>query len=68
MRRQKLWRVRVRRSIEDWIDVSADTPQQAEEQAAVLPGVISVFGNSAMDGSKPVGQVVTAAIEDNDGD
>lgn len=68
MRRQKTWRVRVRRSIEDWIDVSADTPLQAEELAASIPGVINVFGKSAISGDKPVGQVAPVGIHDDEDD
>lgn len=68
MRRQKLWRVRVNRAVEEWVDVSADTPLQAEQLAANLPKVISVFAGSALKGDKPVGTYVPAAgIEDDDG-
>ena len=54
MRKQMTWRVRVRRAIEDWVDVIADTPEQAETMAVSVPGVISVFGQSAMRGNKPL--------------
>lgn len=60
MKKQMTWRVRVRRAIEEWVDVQADTPQQAEEKAACLPQVLSVFGKSAMRGDKPLGQTVQA--------
>lgn len=67
MRRQKRWRVRVRRAIEDWIEVQCDTPQEAEELAAVRPGVISVFGKSAISGERGVDQVPLAGVlEDED--
>lgn len=67
MRRQKLWRVRVNRVVEEWVDVSADTPLQAEQLAANLPKVISVFTGSALRGEKPVGTHVPAAgIEDGE--
>ena len=54
MRRQKTWRVRVVRKVEEWVSVQADTPLQAELLAATLPMVLSVFGGSAMRGDKPI--------------
>lgn len=48
LRRRKLWRVRVRRSIECWVEVSAFTKGEAEKEAAVTPGVLSVFARSAI--------------------
>lgn len=67
MRRQKRWRVRVKRAIEDWVDIAADTPLQAEQLAATIPNVISVFGQSAISGDKPVeGPVPVGVIDDED--
>ena len=51
---QKLWRVRVRRLTEDWVELSAENGSQAEMAAAVLPGVINVFGRSAIPADRPV--------------
>lgn len=68
MRRQQLWRVRVRKAVEDWVDVTADTPLQAEELAASIPNVISVFGKSAISGMKPVGQTIPVGVEDDEED
>ena len=67
MFRQKTWRVRVRRAIEDWVDVQADNALQAEQSAANMPQVLSVFGGSAMPGNKPVDRPIPAGVED-DGD
>ena len=66
MTKPRLWRVRVKRAIEDWVQVEADTPLQAELDAANMIGVISVFGGSAMRGDRPIDQVPPAGIEDLD--
>jgi hypothetical protein len=66
MKVQQRWRVRVKRSIEDWVDVIADDPLQAELQAASIPGVISVFGKSAISGMRAVDQVPAAGVMDED--
>jgi len=66
MLKKKRWRVRVYRKVEDWVDIQADTAEQAEADAAVLPGVLSVFGKSAISGEKPVGQVIHQSIEDDE--
>ncbi len=66
MRKQMTYRVRVRRAVEEWVDVSADTPQQAEAQAALLPQVLSVFGKSAMRGDKPIGNPVISILDDGE--
>ena len=66
MRRQKTWRVRVRRSVEEWVDVQADTPLQAETIAATYSGVISVFGQSAMPGDRPVDRPLPVGVEDDE--
>ena len=50
MSRSPVWRVRVNRSIEAWVDVEATTAAAAEIGAAKVPGVISVFGRSAVRG------------------
>ena len=54
MPQQPSWRVRVKRSIEDWVSVQADTAMQAETEAYKVPGVVSVFGKSAIPGDKPM--------------
>ena len=52
MSRLTMWRVRVRRSMEVWVDVQAPTAIDAEVEAVKLPGVISVFGKSAIRGDE----------------
>ena len=68
MRRQKTWRVRVKRAVEDWVDVKADDALLAEQLAANIPGVISVFGRSAIPGGKPVTQDFIMGVVNDDGD
>lgn len=68
MRRQKAWRVRVKRTIEDWIEVQADSPLQAETLAATMPMVLSVFGGSAMRGDKPIDSIPPAGVQDDEDD
>lgn len=48
MARASTWRVRVKRSVETFVDVSANSASHAEAEAAKVPGVISVFAKSAM--------------------
>lgn len=61
MPRIPLWRVRVKRAIEDWVDVEAGSAAEAEVKAAAVPGVLSVFQRSAvrgdlkMDAERPAG-------------
>lgn len=47
-----MWRVRVKLSTEVWVDVQAVTAAEAEAGAANLPGVLSVFGKSAIRGDE----------------
>ena len=55
------WRVRIKRAIEDWVDVEAESAVEAEQKAIAVPGVISVFSRSAVRGDfvaesdRPVG-------------
>lgn len=42
------WRVRVKRSIETYVDVQATDANGAENEALKVPGVMSVFPKSAM--------------------
>ena len=51
---QKKWRVRVYRKIEDWVEVQAESSDQAEFAAGNLPGVVHVFGMSATPANKPL--------------
>ena len=58
------WRVRVNRAVEDWVELSAETCEQAERAAAALPGVIGVFGRSAIPADKPVDKVFVGVEEE----
>lgn len=64
MKKKLVWRVRVMRANEEWVDIEADDALQAETNAAILPRVISVFARSAIRGDKPLGQTLQAGIED----
>ena len=68
MYKKKIWRVRVKRAVEDWVEVRADPPLQAEELAINVPGVISVFGRSAIRGDTPVHRPLPVGVEDPDED
>lgn len=48
----KPWRVRVQRKVEDWVEVLATSPTQAEDLASQLPQVIFVYRPSALRGDK----------------
>ena len=64
----KLWRVRVRKSVEDWVSVSADTPLQAETLVATMPFILSVFNGSTIRGDRPVDQAIPVGVEENEDD
>lgn len=66
MRKQKLWRVRVVRKVEEWADVESETPLQAETLAAMLPGVLNVFAGSALRGDRPIGSVPALGVIDDE--
>ena len=42
------WRVRVKRAQESWVEVQSHTAAGAEEEAMKVPGVLQVFGKSAV--------------------
>jgi hypothetical protein len=54
MPRPVIWRVRVKRAIEAWVDVATHSAADAEVDAAKVPGVISVFAGSAIRGDDAV--------------
>ncbi|HVX90156.1 MAG TPA: hypothetical protein VHC20_00695 [Candidatus Paceibacterota bacterium] len=58
------WRVRVKRAVEDWVEVEAPTALAAEAAAANLPGVAFVFTQSAIRGDKPVGVLRPQGVEE----
>ncbi len=59
-----IWRVRVKRAEEVWIDVEAATAELAEIEAIKVPFVIAVFGKSAIPGEQRLFQENPRAIED----
>ena len=52
MARPVVWRVRVKRATESWVDVLAHDGEQAEAEAMKVPGVMQVFARSAMRGDE----------------
>jgi hypothetical protein len=68
MPKPKLWRVRVRKSVEDWVSVSADTPLQAETLVATMPFILSVFNGMTMRGDRPVDQAIPVGVLEEDED
>jgi hypothetical protein len=63
LHRNRPYRVRVHRKIEDWVEVEAADAAEAERLAINIPGVISVFPRSAMLGDKPVPREAQQGIE-----
>ena len=66
MRKAKMWRVRVRRAVEEWVGVQADDILHAERLAATLPGVLSVLTGSTMRGDRPVAEVPPIGVVDDE--
>lgn len=46
--RKSRFRVRVMRFTEEWVEVDAHSPADAEKEALALPRVARVFGKSAL--------------------
>lgn len=59
-----IWRVRVKRAHEEWIDIEAATAELAEIEAVKVPFVIAVFSKSAIPGEKKLFPESPRAIED----
>jgi len=61
MPRPNIWRVRVKKVIEDWVETQAYSAAEAEQEAVKVPGVVSVFPRSAIradfvpESERPVG-------------
>lgn len=64
MPKQESWRVRVMRAVESFVEVEAATPAAAEAAAKNLPGVISVFGRSAISARRPIDPDMPISIEE----
>jgi hypothetical protein len=62
--RPKPWRVRVRRTVETWIDVSAHDKNEAERLAAVYPQVLAVLPGSAIRADLKESEPRDVGIED----
>ncbi len=52
--KKKPWRVRVWRKVEDFVEVRADTAEEAIGLASGLPGIVHVFPASAIPADKPL--------------
>ena len=63
------FRVRVRKLMETWVDIEATSATEAERQAMMLPGVVSVFDFSAIPTDKPVNSATPdVGIEEGEAD
>jgi hypothetical protein len=60
------WRVRVKRTIEDWVEISASTKPEAEKAASTMAGVVAVLPGMTISGEKPSGYMIPIGIEDDD--
>lgn len=63
--RGKPWKVRVKRLIEDWVDVNAHTAREAEDLARVLPGVSFVYAPSAVPADKVAEKGPAIGVEED---
>ena len=59
-----LYRVRVYRKIEDWVEVKATSQLAAETEAYKVPGVLNVFPKSAIMSSNRVEDVENATVNE----
>ena len=66
MRKVKMWRVRCKRSVEEWIGVQAESALQAEQIVSTMPNVLSILSGSTISGDRPVGQTIQQGIQDDD--
>jgi hypothetical protein len=57
-----IYRVRVYRKIEDWVEVKAHSALEAETEAYKVPGVLNVFPRSAIMSSNRVEDVENAQV------
>jgi hypothetical protein len=62
--RAAIWRVRVKRAIESWVEVQAASAAEAEREAAKVPGVVSVFARSAATGDEIVQEGQPLGVRD----
>ena len=63
----KPWRVHVRVSVEEWLEIYAFSPEEAEAIAKTKPNVIHVYGKSAVKGDRRVvGNEPACVVEDEE--
>lgn len=55
--RKAIWRVRVRKVVEDWVEVTAGSALEADAEAAKVPGVVGVVLGLTIPGDKLAGPV-----------
>lgn len=61
----KIWRVRVLRQIEDWVEVRAMSREAAETAALHLPGVVELRGVTVL-GNKRANAAPPPGVEEED--
>lgn len=66
--KKKFWRVRVMRKLEDWVELQAETAEEAEIAASHLPYVISAFSGSAISADKPLASTHPLGVLDDSED
>ena len=59
-----IYRVRVYRKVESWVEVKATSPIEAESEAYKVPGVINVFPKSAIMSSNRVEDIENAQVSE----
>lgn len=64
--RPQPWRVRVKRATEAWVDIESTSAAEAELAALGLPGVIYVFGRSAVRGDEAAIPERPAGVREDD--
>lgn len=66
MPKTRIWRVRVMRKCEDWVDVQATSALQAEAEAIKVPHVLSVFSKSAIPGDSPANLAAPVGVREDE--
>jgi len=59
-----IWRVRVERKVESWVDVLAHSGHEAEVEAAKVPNVVNVFSQSAIRGDEAARPELPEGVRD----
>jgi hypothetical protein len=66
--KKKPWRVRVYRKVEDFVEVRADTAEEAVELAKILPNIVHVFDKSAIPADRPLASTDPRGVLGDDED